>query len=315
VERFRVDAASVRCMADALHLPHEVREPRHRHVVTRGEAMCIVLRRLAYPCRWADLEGEFGRGQSSLCAIFLHMIDWIDARYASRMQLNPVALGPRLRAYADAVAAKGAPLDTCFGFLDGTAWQVCRPSWLQRELYSGHKRYHCLKFQAVQLPDGIIADLSGPWSGRRHDQFMLRASQLEQRLAHPVFDGYVLYGDEGYTYGPNVAVPFRTASVTEAQRAFNDDMAAVRVSVEWSFMRVKQLFAFLSFVLPQRVYSSPVAKVYRVAVLLTNMITCLSASSQAAAYFGCPPPSLDEFMSQFLVAEEAQPPGPPAASA
>jgi hypothetical protein len=303
VERFRVDAAGVRLMADVLHLPEEIREPRSRHVVRRTEAMCILLRRLGYPARWTDLEAEFGRSKAFLCSIFLHMIDLINDRYAVRMRVHPTALAPRLRGYAAAISSKGAPLETCFGFVDGTAWQVSRPSRLQREAYSGHKRYHCFKFQSVQLPNGIIVDLSGPWPGARHDQFLVRASLLEQRLSHPVFDGYVIYGDEGYTYSEHLAVPFRTAHMTDERRAFNERMSAVRISVEWGFMRVKQLFAFLAFVPPQRMYSSPVAKYYRVAVLLTNMITCLNGSCQTSVYFNCSPPTLEEYMSEFLAPE------------
>lgn len=303
VERFRVDTTGIRRMADALGLPEEIREPRHRLVARRTEAMCILLRRLSYPARWADLEAEFGRSKAFLCAIFLHMIDLIDERFAACMRLNPKALAPRLCEYSAAISAKGAPLDTCFGFLDGTAWQVSRPTRLQREIYSGHKRYHCFKFQSVLLPNGIVADLSGPWPGCRHDQYLLYASQLEQRLSHPVFDGYVLYGDEGYTYGEHIAVPFRTAHMTNERRVLNERMSAVRITVEWGFMRIKQLFAFLAFVPPQRVYSSPVSKFYRVAVLLTNMITCMNGSCEVSAYFNCAPPTLDEYMSEFLVTE------------
>lgn len=303
VERFRVDAAGIRRLADSLDLPEEIRDPRSRCAAQRTEAMCILLRRLSYPARWEDLAAEFGRSKAFMCSIFLHMVDLIDRRFAANMRLNPNALAPRLHDYAAAISAKGAPLDTCFAFLDGTAWQVSRPSRLQREVYSGHKRYHCIKFQSVQLPNGIIADLSGPWPGCRHDQFLLHASQLEQRLSHPAFDGYVLYGDEGYTYSEHIAVPFRTAYMTDERRTFNERMSAVRISVEWGFMRVKQLFAFLAFVPPQRMYSSPVAKYYRVAVLLTNLITCMNGSCQTSLYFNCPPPTLEEYMSEFLVTE------------
>jgi hypothetical protein len=189
--------------------------------------------------------------------------------------------------------------------VDGTAWRVCRPTWHQRELYSGHKRYHCLKFQAVMLPDGIIADLSGPFHGRQNDQYMLNESQLEDRLSDPVFDNYFLYGDQGYTYSSHVARPFRAADMDELRSAFNERMAIVRVSVEWGFARVKQLFAFLSFVPSLRVYSSPVGKFYRVAVLLSNMIMCLEGKSEASEYLRCSPPSLAVYMSQFLATASA----------
>jgi hypothetical protein len=93
--------------------------------------------------------------------------------------------------------------------------------------------------------------------------------------------------------------------MTDERREFNDRMAAVRISVEWGIMRIKQLFAFLTFVLPLRIYSAPVAKYYRVAALLTNMITCMSGSCETAEYFNCAPPSLDEYMSLFLAADNA----------
>ena len=237
-----------------------------------------------------------------MCYVFLHMIKVIESRFATRMRLG-TAIAPRLRRYAAAVWRKRVPLRTCFGFVDGTAWRVCRPTYHQRELYSGHKRYHCLKFQGVVLPDGIIADLAGPYHGRQNDQYMLNESRLEDRLSDPVFDNYVVYGDQGYTYRAHVARPFRAAQLSPLRRAFNERMATVRVSVEWGFARVKQLFAFLSFVPSLRVYNSPVGKVYRVAVLLSNMITCLEGKSEASEYFHCSPPSLDEYMAQFLAAE------------
>lgn len=308
VERFRLDASGVRRLADALGLPPEIREDRHGYVAGRDEAMCILLRRLAAPCRWADLEPEFGRSSSFLCAIFLHMIEWVDERYAARMRLNPIALGPRIRAYADAVWRARAPLKTCFGFIEGTAMQVCRPCRYRREAYSGQKRCHCLKFQSVQLPDGIIADLSGPSAGCYSNQEILSHSGLEERLADAVFDKHVIYGDEGYTYSQHVAVPFRKAALTEIERAFNDRMAVLLTSAKRGFARVTQLFSLLSFVPALRIYSSPVAKFYRVAVLLTNMITCHSGTSEVATYFGVLPPSLDEYMSQFLVPAQSSDP-------
>ena len=51
--------------------------------------------------------------------------------------------------FADAIHAKGAPLDRCWGFIDGTVRQIARPVRNQRIMYSGHKRVHCIKFQVV----------------------------------------------------------------------------------------------------------------------------------------------------------------------
>ena len=66
-----------------------------------------------------------------------------------------------LQTYADAVYAKGAAHENCFGFVDGTV----------RVVYNGHKRVHALKFQSVALPNGIIANMYGPVGGYFFNQF------------------------------------------------------------------------------------------------------------------------------------------------
>ena len=72
--------------------------------------------------------------------------------------LNPFAI----QQYSDAVSDKGAALNNCFGFVDGTVRPICRPGEHQRLVYNGHKRVHALKFQAVALPNGLIGHLFGP---------------------------------------------------------------------------------------------------------------------------------------------------------
>ena len=72
--------------------------------------------------------------------------------------LNP----PLIATYADAVHSKGAVLDNCFGFIDGTVRSISRPMSNQRVVYNGHKRVHALKFQAVSLSNGLIANNYGP---------------------------------------------------------------------------------------------------------------------------------------------------------
>ena len=81
-------------------------------------------------------------------------------------QWNHDLLSPaRLQTYADAVYAKGAALENCFGFVDGTVRPIARPDENQRVVYNGHKRVHALKFQSVALPNGIIANMYGPVGG------------------------------------------------------------------------------------------------------------------------------------------------------
>ena len=68
----------------------------------------------------------------------------------------------QLQIYADTIHAKGAPVDSSFGFVDGTVIRIARPKNNQHQVYNGHKRVHALKFQNVTLRNGMIANLSGP---------------------------------------------------------------------------------------------------------------------------------------------------------
>ena len=60
--------------------------------------------------------------------------------------------------YADAISQQGAPLDNCFGFVNGTVRPISRPVERQRIVYNGHKRVLALKFQSLSLPNGLIGN-------------------------------------------------------------------------------------------------------------------------------------------------------------
>jgi DDE superfamily endonuclease len=70
-------------------------------------------------------------------------------------------LRARLSTYARAIAERaGNSTQRCVGFIDGTVIEIAKPSGLaQRATYSGHKRRHALKWQAIKGPDGIILNI------------------------------------------------------------------------------------------------------------------------------------------------------------
>lgn len=91
-------------------------------------ATCIMMRRLAYPCRWYDIELLFGMPSQTLSEVF-----WcITKRFRETCgvlteSLRPDLLVPRARMYADCIREKGAPLPNCIGFIDATKIMMTRP--------------------------------------------------------------------------------------------------------------------------------------------------------------------------------------------
>ena len=160
---FRFDKADIPVLADVLGLPEKF--CCYQGTTARKlEALCILLRRLAFPCRYADMIAMFGRPVPELCMITNEILEFIYGRHGYRLtEWNQQLLNSEnLQVYADAIYGNGAALSNCFGFVDGTVRPVCRPKKHQRVVYNGHKRIHSIKFQSVTLPNGIIANMFGP---------------------------------------------------------------------------------------------------------------------------------------------------------
>ena len=126
------------------------------------EGLCLLLRRLTY-C-YSDLIPRFGRPIPELSMIYNIVLDHIYNTHGYRIsQWNNTILDPvSLERYAEAIHNKGAALDNCIGFIDGTVRPICRPGELQRVVYNVHKRVHALKLQSFTLPNGMIANMYGP---------------------------------------------------------------------------------------------------------------------------------------------------------
>lgn len=264
--------------------------------------LCIVLRRLAYPCRYLDLEAFFSRPRRELCHFFKTGVAFIYDRFGARLTdlQQPWLQLEKLLEYCEAIRAKGAPLDMCWGFIDGTVRKMCKPGINQREVYNGHKKVHALKFQSVVTPNGLIANLFGPMPGRRHDAALLNGSGLMQHMEANFFapDGrpFCLYGDPAYPLRPHLQRPYRGHALTAQEQQFNTDMSQVRQAVEWQFGRILSLWAFLDFKNNLKLYLSPVGKFYMVGALLTNCLTCVRGYNQTSLYFGLRPPTLEEYL-------------------
>ena len=150
-------------LADVLGVPATFRCPQ-RTVADGIEGLCMLLKRMSFPCRYSDMIYRFGGPVPVLSMVTNQVVDYIYQAHGHKItQWNNQLLNPAaLQTYADALERIGAALDNCFGFVDGTVRPICRPNEHQRTVYNGHKRVRALKFQSVTIPNGLIADLYGP---------------------------------------------------------------------------------------------------------------------------------------------------------
>ena len=75
----------------------------------------------------------------------------------------------------------GTPYN-CWGYVDGTFRPFCRPTKNQRWHYSGHKKQHGFKYQAIATPDGLIPSLKGPFLATTNDYKMYNDSGVQDRI-------------------------------------------------------------------------------------------------------------------------------------
>ena len=282
---FRFSFAELRRLANVLQLP-EIIETDQIDKVCRVEAMAMVCRRLAEPVRLGTMANEFGRSPSSMSRMINTTINFIFELHKDLIFFNEKIATARFETYADAVRSKGATLHCVWAFIDGTKQYICRPSprcsgqiphWnLQRSVYNGSPRRHCLNYQGITTPDGLLISMFGPFESRRHDSTMLSLSgMLEVLRSLFSFEGKLIYGDSAYGCSDLVCCPFTQAEPGSREANFNSAMSSVRESVEWSFGRLKTLWPPVAYDKKQKVRQFTIGRRFLLAALLTNFHCCL----------------------------------------
>ncbi|KAK3848264.1 MAG: hypothetical protein J3R72DRAFT_360322, partial [Linnemannia gamsii] len=146
--RFQVD--EIYDIVDSLRIP-DILQLDNGSKVSSIEGICLLLRRLAFPCRLFELMPMFGRLEGMLTRIINATMRWIYNCWAQRLfswdytRLTPA----KLEQFARAVSRAGSPLLDIVGFIDETVRPIARPMENQRQEYNGHHRLYAMKFQAV----------------------------------------------------------------------------------------------------------------------------------------------------------------------
>jgi len=91
----------------------------------------------------------------------------------------------------------------------------------------------------------------------------------------------------------------RGGDLTEEQKSFNVDMSIARVSIENIFGRVCNLFQNLNNWSYWKIDLNHPGDFYFIAVMLTNMLTCLRGGNQVSDRFLFPPPTLNDYLSYY----------------
>jgi hypothetical protein len=97
------------------------RSDRNKYRCDSITATCIILRRLASPCRWRDIEVTFGMHSSAMSENSWEALEtFYERRSSLLMDFSSDLIEKRAPVYAECLSREGIPIENCVGFLDCT---------------------------------------------------------------------------------------------------------------------------------------------------------------------------------------------------
>lgn len=142
----------------------------------------------------------------------------------------------------------------------------------------GHKHKNALKFQTIASPNGLILQAAGHLEGRRHNRKLcMRGGIDEQRINECDAGGvtYYVHSNCGCNYEDNIDVPFQDAHITAAPVMCNNEIALVRLTVQWSYIEVKLYWTTVDFNRKMRVSQSWLGLLYIYSMVLRSIPSSL----------------------------------------
>ena len=174
------------------------------------------------------------------------------------------------------------------------------PQTIQQARYSKHKRIHCLSYQNITTPEGLMFNLYGPMEGRRHDAMLLRRSGVSDKLKEVLKKEdiqYYLYGDAAYVLRPWIQTSLYSNTSNEVQLLFDGEMNKVRSALEWNYNDVEQNWVRNDVSRYMYMRQAPIYLIYIGYALLQNFKVCLEKGGQISAFLGRSAPSLEEYLA------------------
>eukprot|EP00601_Ochromonadales_sp_CCMP2298_P008527 CAMPEP_0173202072 /NCGR_PEP_ID=MMETSP1141-20130122/18734_1 /TAXON_ID=483371 /ORGANISM="non described non described, Strain CCMP2298" /LENGTH=356 /DNA_ID=CAMNT_0014127325 /DNA_START=83 /DNA_END=1150 /DNA_ORIENTATION=+ len=212
------------------------------------ELLLLGIHRLISPIRFTDLVPFYGRDWSAISRAFNWFMKYVRTRFYWRMSNGGI------------IYPEGGMC--VFGFIDDTVIHTTRVGGgpaepgedaarfnpiIQHSFYTGYKHMHGLKYQSIELPNGLCMDLYGPTPVNFGDTELVTESQLEMKLAqlsHGLGKEYIIYGDGIFQHTPHIKSK-HAGETTRAERYENGIMTKLRISNEWAYGITGQTFSTL----------------------------------------------------------------------
>ena len=284
-----------------------------RHKFTGQEVFLCGLYRLHFPnnCSMQGWKTIFGFYPQRVSDCFKLFLAFMLHNWAYLLLDNMSYWVPHMQECAEAIRRKlgalGCPFPPAgsiggfnvFSFIDNTMNATCRPGGgpkrdganaprndplIQRAWYNGWKKLHGMKWQTIDLPNGMNFSVYGPISIRHNDLYALNLSDYNAKLVaaqQGLPFQYVTYGDSAYIVVHDSHIRARHSYAVNTPREIleNRAMSSCREVIEWDYGDVGTTWAFVDYKKGLKIRKMPVGAIYLCAMLLRNALNTLHAGN------------------------------------
>lgn len=202
-----------------------------------------------------------------------------------------------------------------FGFIDNTLIDTCRPGGgptqdgpnaprnppeLQQSFYTGFKKQHGLKWQTVDLPNGMNFHVWGPCSMRHNDIYTYYKSDINNKIANVQLGNqlqFKIYGDSAYVVLNESHLTHRYEEPSGAQVLTNECMSSCRQCIEWHYGDTSRLWKMIDYAHGLKIRQMNVVQMVNAAIILRNAHVTMNGNI-TGEYFQCNPPTFESWTSR-----------------
>ncbi len=182
----------------------------------------------------------FEQSVAYLFTVYTDTIEYLCQWYSKMLCWHSILQYWCLWQYSQAIkrANEWREQETIWGFVNKMFQGTCRSQKEQWMMYSGYKRHHGFKYQAVICSDNLIESIAGPYEEKINDHIIVQDFGLKQNLQQ-VCNGQrqlFLFEDQAYKHLDEIFEPYwEERTLTDDKAAFNHCLSSIWIAVEQTF--------------------------------------------------------------------------------
>ena len=165
---------------------------------------------------------------------------------------------------------------------------------------------HGMKWQTIDMPNGMNFHVYSPMTVRDNDLDALESSKINDKLVELQTarrNQYYIYGDSAYINITDSHIharflnPPEGEDLTDFEKSLNKTMSSCREIIEWDYGDIGKYWKLVDYKHALQIRKMPVAEMYLIAMLLRNAYNTMNGSN-TCEYFNMIPPTFESWVSQ-----------------